>query len=220
MDWEPSPGAAVSNGGWTRRPPSTWDADDLEPDLPTTSDWDSFAVNKQRIFAEPHTEDTGLESLLAGWGLDGVATSDGTSSMVAPSAMRQRQGMIVDERFLRAVSWCLFAARCIGAIALTIGHIETKIIGDVLSANRTMLFAELGATSVQLVLLWTIPNNRSPQSSFVRNGIQIISILARCTALIRPVAVDNFVQAIRWSDRRIPVEWAAWAVLDLVSCCI
>jgi len=59
MDWEPSP--TVDR---FRRPPG------LEDDE-AKDDWESFAVNKQRMFAPREGQDeTGLESLIAGWGID------------------------------------------------------------------------------------------------------------------------------------------------------
>jgi hypothetical protein len=74
MDWEPSP---TTDRTSLKRPPGL----ELENDE-TRDDWDQFAVGPQRMFAarEGHDE-TGLESLIAGWGIDAGPTS--TSSGVA-----------------------------------------------------------------------------------------------------------------------------------------
>lgn len=82
MDWEPSPHAALSNGGYTGRPPlwardSTDTADGEWPGSgairqDTSSDWDKFGIGQQRMFAEAtRHEETGLERLLEDWGISG-----------------------------------------------------------------------------------------------------------------------------------------------------
>lgn len=63
MDWEPSPTI-----GRFRRPPGL--EDDYDNDNGIKDDWDSFAINKQRMFAPGDGDETGLESLIADWGID------------------------------------------------------------------------------------------------------------------------------------------------------
>lgn len=68
MDWEPSPGAALTNGGYTRRPPD-W-AEEYDDPMPLKREnWDSFGSGRQRIFAPQPEDETGLEGLLASWGI-------------------------------------------------------------------------------------------------------------------------------------------------------
>lgn len=76
MDWEPTPPSALYNGGYT-----------FEQAIPTyieqdgsgqKGEWDNFAVGKQRMFGRKEGEDeTGLEGLLAGWGLAEPVQSKG-----------------------------------------------------------------------------------------------------------------------------------------------
>ena len=64
MDWEPSPSLR-------RRPLAVSQQDDEDADEitpPRKSDWDAFATNRQRMYPQK-VEETGLESLLAGWGI-------------------------------------------------------------------------------------------------------------------------------------------------------
>lgn len=75
MDWEPSPPPFSTNtiGGFPK-PPGLSLAEDEGMELSdgigvtAKSDWDNFGVGKQRMFPG-QTGETGLESLLAGWGL-------------------------------------------------------------------------------------------------------------------------------------------------------
>lgn len=83
MDWEPSPHAALTNGGYTSRPP-LWAQDSylsqeegsadfgMHAKTDTSADWDNFGVGKQRMFGHrPGHEETGLERLLEDWGIGG-----------------------------------------------------------------------------------------------------------------------------------------------------
>lgn len=93
MDWEPSPHAALSNGGYTGRPP-LWARDSADTadgewtgsggfKQDTSSDWDKFGVGKQRMFG-PRTghEETGLERLLEDWGISGDGAGAGSREQV------------------------------------------------------------------------------------------------------------------------------------------
>lgn len=78
MDWEPSPRPG------NRRPPGLDDDNDGDSrpyESPSKHDWDTFAVGRQRMFPNQGTRDeTGLESLIAGWGIDGTSTSSDTGA--------------------------------------------------------------------------------------------------------------------------------------------
>lgn len=84
MDWEPSPQAALVNGGWTRRPRGDWDDQQDDGAAVHTSglgDWDNFGTGKQRMFAGHQQDETGLESLLAGWGIGGNSDTPGSTAL-------------------------------------------------------------------------------------------------------------------------------------------
>lgn len=75
MDWESAPISAIHNGGYTTQGPPTIHhvSDDRYPEgdiAHSHVNWDSFASGKQRMFPRRDGQDeTGLENLLAGWGL-------------------------------------------------------------------------------------------------------------------------------------------------------
>jgi hypothetical protein len=88
MDWEPSPHTALSNGGYTGRPPR-WEPDEDDSPPLHKADWDGFGVGKQRMFPQRHEqEETGLESLLAGWGLGAAADAGSSNSAARPQRRR------------------------------------------------------------------------------------------------------------------------------------
>ena len=221
MDWEPSPGAALSNGGWTRRPPTSWDDEDADAQ-PATNDWDSFATNKQRMFGLPQQDETGLESLLAGWGLGGGGLSDTTSSLAAPSTGAGRRGLVLDEVFLRAVGLSLVAVRCVGAVAghliTTSGSGSAETVGILLtSSNRPLLGFETGTTCLSLLLLATGSYDSQP-SKLLYGAIDALAISARCIALFFPTLRDaSGIQVMRDRSWTPAMGWAAWAALDLLT---
>jgi hypothetical protein len=66
MDWEPSP----SINRLSRSRPPGLDGEDEYDTTPRKNDWDTFAVNKQRMFpGRSEHDETGLESLIADWGI-------------------------------------------------------------------------------------------------------------------------------------------------------
>ncbi|KAI9633529.1 Ima1 N-terminal domain-containing protein [Dioszegia hungarica] len=72
MDWEGPAPSALYNGGYTSGGPvySEQQAEEMTEGYERGQGWDNFAVGKQRFFGRREGEDeTGLEGLLAGWGL-------------------------------------------------------------------------------------------------------------------------------------------------------
>ena len=217
MDWEPSPGAALDNGGWTRRPPATWDTDDLEPDLPVSSDWDSFAINKQRMFAPPQAEETGLENLLAGWGLGG-GVSDSASSMAA-STDGQRPGFLVDQSTLRAIGWSLVLARIIGATITAFDPNGRHLLEACSSANRPVLGLELGVAVLKMAFVWTTCGPHISPSIAMGGSFDLVSAGLRCVALFKPGIIDNALGLKQHDVWRVTAKWSTWAVINLIVSC-
>lgn len=83
MEWEPDPSAVIANGGWTGP----------NAPVPERSDWDSFATGRQRMFPRTAetTGETGLESLLEGWGIGGGGTSGMAVAVESKPAKATRQ---------------------------------------------------------------------------------------------------------------------------------
>jgi hypothetical protein len=52
MDWEPSPHTALSNGGYTGRPPR-WEPDEDDSPSLHKADWDGFGVGRMREHRVP-----------------------------------------------------------------------------------------------------------------------------------------------------------------------
>jgi hypothetical protein len=144
MDWEPAPSAVIYNGGWTHRPPPAWQHNEVvaqKQSARAKSDWDTFAVNKQRMYpTQPLTDETGLESLLAGWGIgtggvpSGADTSNGQTPMgrngmgvqMQDGAMRPESGLkIFDLRYFDMIRWVLIVIRLGGVITLLLDRYTT-----------------------------------------------------------------------------------------------
>jgi hypothetical protein len=72
MDWEAPTPSALYNGGYTSGGPvySEQQVEETAEGYERGQEWDNFAIGKQRFFGRREGEDeTGLEGLLAGWGL-------------------------------------------------------------------------------------------------------------------------------------------------------
>ncbi len=216
MDWEPAPSAVISNGGWTSWPPGTWDADEPDLDASRPNDWDSFAVNKQRMFPRPQAEETGLESLLAGWGLDGGANSDGTSSMISPSMAGQKQGLVLDESLLGSMRWCLVAARCVGAMIGAAIQQYRGIAPAFSTGRQTLLGLEMASSAIGLALLSTTGDRTQPHS-IMKLAFELVNLATRCIVLVLPAGAETILPA-RLFYHGSSLEWTAWGMLDLISC--
>lgn len=218
MDWEPSPGAAVSNGGWTRRPPAMWDVEDDEPDPIQRNDWDSFAINKQRMFAQPQAQETGLESLLAGWGLGGggANSSDDVSSTFSPSAIGQKHGFFLDEASLRIFNGCLFLARCSGTTLSVLPARRSLSEEGFSSANRTLLGIEITTGCLGLLMI-SYRYDDSAKSSVLKLAVVALIIVLRCLGLFAGPPIPTMFVALQHRQIQPSIEWAIWAVVDFVS---
>jgi hypothetical protein len=154
MDWEPSPTADRFS---SRRPPGL----DLENDE-TRDDWDQFAVGPQRMFAarDGHDE-TGLESLIAGWGIDAGPTS--TSSGVAHlqsrpirlatnsnSAKLAPASMPIGELIVRIASSLLTFARIISLVLVLCSFINTS---SAFTIDKILSGMEVGTLVMSAILL-------------------------------------------------------------------
>lgn len=219
MDWEPSPSAVASNGGWTRPPPGMWETDDFENEASDASVWDSFAVNKQRMFAQPEVSDTGLESLLAGWGLGGGGSSEGTSSMSA-STISHRQGLILDQNVIRLVRWSILAARVSFAIFIgCYGRVNSGVHGGLPSTHRALLGLETATSCIAVALMSVTSGERITAPAKVRCAIDVSDVAVRCIALYLCSTASTVSRSTAGFTSRWIVEWGGWAVLDLILCC-
>jgi hypothetical protein len=149
MDWEPSP--TVDRFRF-RRPPG------LEDDSPR-DEWESFAVNKQRMFpARDGQDETGLESLIADWGIDpnppNLRANDHSTSHSPETNVRSGSSTpstrLIGELIVRITSSLLTLARIISLILIlssTINSGKSAIIDQILSG------IEIGTIIMSSILL-------------------------------------------------------------------
>lgn len=208
MDWEPSP--IVSKTGVSR--PPGWTLVDDEDDTashPKKADWDSFAINKQRMFPRAGQEETGLENLLAGWGLDNGLEG-------APRVQTIRNDVILKKKYMgldkavQMVLFALFMIRLFGAAGFN--TLSSSAHFTVFSrSNILLLSSELSLTIVRLLLIFT-----SQPISFLNLGLAIFDAVLRGMVLTSHEFVDVLMDQIG-DERTRCVEWVFWGFLDLVG---
>ncbi|AAW41163.1 conserved hypothetical protein [Cryptococcus deneoformans JEC21] len=208
MDWEPSP--IVSKTGVSR--PPGWTAVDDEDDTashPKKADWDSFAINKQRMFPRAGQEETGLENLLAGWGLDNGLEGAPRVQTVRNDAILKKKYMGLDKA-AQMVLFALFMIRLFGAAGFN--ALSSSAHFAIFSrANIFLLSSELSLTIVRLLLIFT-----TQPVSFLNLGLAIFDAVLRGMVLTSHDFVDVLLDQL--GDERIRcVEWVFWGFLDLVG---
>jgi hypothetical protein len=209
MDWEPSPHTALSNGGYTGRPPR-WEPDEDDSPSLHKADWDGFGVGRQRMFPQRHEqEETGLESLLAGWGLGAAAADAGTSSTAPRLQARTRRGLVLDERLLQSVKICLACVRFFGALIAMMTAINRGDPYILNAASVPVLGMELVTSVLDLVMSATDPCHPDHDPSIISFGK--FSVFA-----IRTVAlfVDLTATPLHPQFAYVPQRWhlfGAWA---------
>lgn len=208
MDWEPSP--VVSETGVSR--PPGWTSADDEDDIalhPKKADWDSFAINKQRMFPHAAQEETGLENLLAGWGLD-----NGLEGV--PRVQTVRNGVVLKKKYMglgKAAQMVLFALFVIRLFSAAGFNILSSLahLGVFSRSNMFLLSSELSLTIVRLLLIFT-----TQPISFLNLGLAIFDAVLRGMVLTSHEFVDVLLDQIG-DERARCVEWVFWGFLDLVG---
>jgi hypothetical protein len=215
MDWEPSPHAAVTNGGWTTRPPTQPDAHYKGNGI-SRNDWDGFGAGKQRMFEKPRAEvaETGLESLLAGWGISPGPADRVPAEYVHARSQRETPGIVVDGRLVKRFLSAFTALRVFGILVLSIlrsfGQPTGQFRQYLDNGHRTLLGLELVASSLDLSLGLQRPNSPSLLRIY---GITT-GILARLIGLLGPEMFTNTLLDPGWS--RI-ASWGFWGLVNATS---
>lgn len=206
MDWEPSP---TTDRTFLRKPPG------LDPeDEETRDDWDSFAVGPQRMFAARDAHDeTGLESLIAGWGIDPGPISNGvgqsqsrpvrlatTSNSVAELSPAS---MSIGELIVRITSSLLTFARIISLVLVLSSIINTD---SAVAIDKILSGVEVGTIVMSAILLpKTYPSPR-------------VAILAGDMILHLVYAVFQRQAGVLGDLPRDPwmlgMTWGQWALLN------
>lgn len=202
MDWEPSlaPGSMSAAEG---------------------DDWDSFGVGRQRMFP-PQTgnDETGLESLLAGWGISAGAvggtapTSNGPSGIPMgslPSAPLAPRGLVLDDAKLRLARKVLLGARLLALVA-AVGSVTIGIrIHDFAApALATLLGLEAAASALALAVVLA---SRRPGSVPLAAIVLASDAVVRAAALVSP-SVPTSLPHEALAAAGAEIACAAWAALD------
>lgn len=212
MEWEPSPVPARSG----RAPPPGLEDDDVDAQWGTPTkndkrDWDTFATNRQRMFPNQGVRDeTGLESLIAGWGLGGGEPTTSANGRASSSSSLTPAGpptpMIVASTVIRIVSALLAVARLV-AIALVllqrIPHTEAETIDTIMSS------VEIGV----IVMSFVLPPRRSgsPRLAFlaIELAVRYIYLMGRHGKWHS--STFTYALSKSWT---LGFTWARWAVLN------
>ncbi|WWD20646.1 hypothetical protein CI109_105122 [Kwoniella shandongensis] len=220
MDWEPSPSVTLPSS----HRPNNWmvpghdddDDDGMRP--PSKLDWDTFAMNKQRMFPKQGGQDeTGLESLLAGWGIGGGGGGGGVTQTVNRTTpiIRSRKQVKIDV----IQHWA------------DISFVVIRLVGTVIAyfwISPTTAYAVSVANAILLCLenlsgcfrIYTALNQGSNtqhlQPSFTKIGLIAIAIALR-SAAIPPQSLVKVILSKIDDPRAGSVEWFFWACVDLVG---
>ncbi|WVF67934.1 hypothetical protein IAT40_002696 [Kwoniella sp. CBS 6097] len=242
MDWEPSPSPVPRNGnGYDNRPSGLLtpdDEDDLHFNYPSMypvkgkDDWDAFATNRQRMFPQ-RAEETGLENLLAGWGIGGGGGNGGADGSSHPAPrMHIGKGSIIRQThfprgsdIVRFVGFALVVVRTIGAGAATLLHESLGRPDHLTSANQVLLVIEMITTCIRLsALLQLTPTPHTSTSTGSSPGLSIV--IATLEIVLRGMALSAFspisaLLGIENGDASTRgaqgIEWAVWGVVDLLD---
>ncbi|RXK40627.1 hypothetical protein M231_02082 [Tremella mesenterica] len=204
MDWEPSPNL--------RRRQFINEEEDLDLDLsPKKGNWDRFASNKQRMF-DGKQEETGLEMLLAGWGLDGeIKPSQGVS-------VRHPQSINHISRILRLVSIFLVLCRSVGIAIVLLNTRSEKLrvrgIEKMVETTHVPLCAlELGVCASVII---------TDTLSLIKHGGKVGKRGRTWIALVDLVVHFGFLtmrytspSTLQWW--KFPFEWSIYAAIDALG---
>ena len=201
MDWEST--LPKSTG----KPAGIDDDETGENGVPhQKSDWNDFATGKQRMFAGQG--ETGLESLLASWGLSGEAK---------PSAAPHPATPADPTRFLRASFSVLGAFRIIGLVAFSAGLVDRIDVFKGASIMFLVLESALGLLNLMASIV-----TASPTDSDVRSPILGVTAVLRTLSAFGQLNIGQQVMKLGQMVQ-MPITWPiwadsfVWAAFDLLS---
>lgn len=156
---------------------------DWEPTGPSRDSWDSFGAGRQRMFSTTSNE-TGLESLLAGWDIGGTQ-SGGTQSSVTPAPQVSRAVRLDSlDTALRNTRVLLLIMRVVALIAI----FGSRIVGlsilwnqQSVTVQHYLLAVECAASAMALVM--SLVSGRVEAPIAVVLGLEAA---IRATALLSP----------------------------------
>jgi hypothetical protein len=193
MDWEPAPGAALSNGGWTRRKPSSWEEDEK-------NDWDDFGVGRQRMFGE-NTE-TGLEGLMAGWGIE-----TGRSAPVV-----NRKSKLSSIAVQQYIAIALLAARILTFSMMKALRPDLLFMGNWPHLGLLITEVTINVVYLGIAVYRMIIESALRGQLFVSAGFLLLTVLLRALILSKPASLPLFNTKI--GSITPETEWILCAFLD------
>jgi hypothetical protein len=167
-------------------------------------------------------DETGLESLLAGWGIS-TGSAAGTGGVAYPQSqplplapLAPRRGLVLDDALLRKVRKILLILRCISlagsVVCVTVGLRLTDFY-LVPRALRTLLALEAGTSALAFVVcLVSVSQARAVLVPLA--AVVLASDAAVRTSALVSTAVPASLpyEALAWAGPEIAC--ATWAVLD------
>lgn len=208
MDWEPSP---VPQGNRPLRPSGLEDRDyDSYMDTPSKHDWDNFAVNRQSMFpAQSDRDETGLESLLAGWGIGGARSTDdqvaAQSQALAGTSWSSPTAATVASTIVRVVS-CLLAAARLASLGVVL---QTQTPQD----RTSMIDTVTSSVEIGVILTSFLLPPRSPPQ--IRIAFLVIELLMRYIYLFGRQRQFGSFGEILVNPWTLSLTWGQWAMMNL-----
>ncbi|KAK8850464.1 hypothetical protein IAR55_004382 [Kwoniella newhampshirensis] len=219
MDWEPSPSAVLANGGYTHRP-AHWSPEDDQDDIcpPSKLDWDTFAMNKQRMFPKQGGQDeTGLESLLEGWGIGASGITTGATEAVHHSSTQRNKNAAGDvsntDSFVQWLGFVLVALRLTG-MATTVAFTSPST-GSFLGLFNTLLLCFENIIACSRIFAALKGDQRSSAES-MKIALAVVEIGLRAIALSPQSLIKVMLDKVG-NSRAASLEWSFWAVVDLIG---
>jgi len=195
MDWEPAPARGT----------------DTPEDR---SEWDSFGVGRQRMFPNGSANDeTGLENLLAGWGIS-TGSAAGTTSQSQPLPMAPlapSRGLVLDDALVRKFRSFLLILRCL-ALCAAVACVSVQLSIEDMAPRplRALLALEAAASTLALVVCLVSRSGRMvPLAAIVLASDAVVRLSALMSTAL-PSSLPH--EALAWAGPEIAC--ATWAVLD------
>lgn len=186
-------------------------------DTPTKSDWDKFGTQKQRMFPRQENEETGLESLLAGWGIgQQIPRADQVNASAGLHPKNSGQVVIaVNPRTIVKLA-CSFLGlvRMILAMWMIVLSMDNSIALEQapnLDPPNALTMIETALDVISLAVAY-----QAGGQALKTRGAMIVSLVVVRQALSAlMIHMKDQVELLWWM---MPACWMVWGILDFLSC--
>nr|XP_019008114.1 uncharacterized protein I206_07282 [Kwoniella pini CBS 10737]OCF46895.1 hypothetical protein I206_07282 [Kwoniella pini CBS 10737] len=214
MDWEPTQQSNFANTLF-----SPTDEDELIFDK--KENWDKFGINKQRMFHNQN--ETGLENLLAGWGINNSNPNLDSNSTVRSLQMKKSKYLRNNQKELRSIAYhavkqVTIALITIRIIGIGISTFSADISIGFQAMNQHLLVIESINTILQ-VIVYQQYCTYTPASLSIKVFWTIFDIIIR-------LSIIRFGEgSIPWAKtltsitnhHKIFLEYLIWGTMDVVG---